>query len=1022
MASLSDLAPRWPEINALLDQALALPSDNRAAWLDALQLEPAALKETLRDLLAEQARVETNDFLNTWPRLAGVQDARSGSNEPAAGDAVGPYRLLRELGSGGMGTVWLAERADGQLKREVALKLPRLAWGGALAERLARERDILASLTHPHIARLYDAGVDAIGRPWLAIEYVEGKPIDAHCREMGLDTKARVRLLLDVAGAVSYAHGKQVLHRDLKPSNILVTRDGQVRLLDFGIAKLMHDNRAGETALTQALGRALTPEYASPEQVRGEALSAASDVYSLGVVAYELLTGAKPYRLKRGSAAEIEEAIVSADAPAASASAGDAASARALRGDLDAILNHALRKEPGQRYATVEALADDLRRHLDGGRVQARPDSLLYRATRLWRAHAVLISLGAAALAAFAAAVGLGATALLIVVLSAGLLGAAWQTRRAMVQARATAQQAARADAVQQFLVDLLGSAGFGVISAEQRRAITVDQLLERAAQRLHERPATDPQVQEALLAVVAQLFQGLGLHAQAIALQRELAHRLAARGAPPLERARVHAAIGKALLECDDVAGGIEAYAAAITALDGLDGADAALARAHVQALLAVAHHHLGDNDEGSRWIQAATASPLWRRGDAAIRADILGALSSESSRHGRMDEAEAFLREAILCDAQCRDAMDPEAIERRVNLARHVSAGQRFAEAEAELRATLAIFDSAGEPHHPTAVRIVLEFVKPLLLMGRVPEALTLIAPVAAAVRRQPQRYPPLTLQRLAQSQADLLLEDGRIEEAAALVIEGVDPMCESVEPYEATIAMGVKGRFLTDTGRFDEARQWLERSLALRSSLFGQWHRLSLVGRNRIAMVAIAQRRFAEALAALDELLSHAPPHTPQQPYGLPRDVGERLRAQCLLELQRPDEALATLGEHLRRHLALPDLERPASGEIALRLLAARALIALQRIGDAWPHLQALDALAQPLFEHAPQRIDIDAAWAHALALGGRHDDAQARLRRADAVLAAQPSLGPQFRRSVDHVRALLARPATAGTPLA
>ena len=242
-----------------------------------------------------------------------------------AGALVGPYRLLRELGVGGMGSVWLAERADGTLKRQVALKLPRASWARGLAERMARERDILASLEHPNIARLYDAGTDAQGRPFLALEYVEGQPIDVYCSERALSIRQRLQLLLEVASAVTFAHSRLVVHRDLKPSNILVTADGQVRLLDFGIAKLMEGDRTQETQLTQMAGRALTLDYASPEQIRGEPIGTASDVYSLGVVAYELLAGAKPYKLKRGSAAELEETIATVDAPLASATAADPA-------------------------------------------------------------------------------------------------------------------------------------------------------------------------------------------------------------------------------------------------------------------------------------------------------------------------------------------------------------------------------------------------------------------------------------------------------------------------------------------------------------------------------------------------------------------------------------------------------------------------------------------------------------------------------------------------------------------------
>ncbi len=1006
MPALSDLATRWPQVSALLDQALALPAAERMPWLEALAID-SPLKDTLRDLLV--AGVETSDFLHSLPRLQPAAGAAA-LDEPAAGDAVGPYRLLRELGRGGMGAVWLAERADGQLKREVALKLPRLAWGGALAERLARERDILASLAHPNIARLYDAGVDAHGRPWLAIEHVDGKPIDLHCRELGLDTEARVRLLLDVAAAVAYAHGQQVLHRDLKPSNILVTRDGQVRLLDFGIAKLMQDDRAAETALTQALGRALTPEYASPEQVRGEALSAASDVYSLGVVAYELLAGAKPYRLKRGSAAEIEEAIVSADAPAASASAGDAASARALRGDLDAILNHALRKDPAQRYASVQALADDLRRHLEGARVQARPDSLRYRATRLWRGHAVLISISAVALAALAAAVGLGPTALLIVALAAGLAATLWQARRAFAQARATAHQAARADAVQQFLIELLGSAGFGAITAEQRRATTVEQLLERAAQRLHDQPSSDPQVQEALLAATGRLFQGLGAHARAIELLRDLARRLDARGAPGLERARVHGAIASALVKADDVPPGIAAYHLALAALEGLGDTPAAIERACLQCQLGLACYVVGQGDEGSRWIETGTATPLWQQGTALQRSDVLQALCSYHAHHGRVKEAEAHLRQTIEADAEGRDALDPVAIERRVELARLLASEQRWAESEAAFRAVLGLYASAGEPAHPMAVRIAFEFARPLALTGRVDEALEMLNALAAAIDREPVRYAQSLRHHMAQARFDLLLDQGRFDEAAPL-LPGVDAMCAAPETAESTIAMLIKARFLCDTGRFEAATALLQRALAMRLSVFGPGHRLTLTNHNRIATVLIAQGRCDEALASLDELLARAPARVPGAPYGTQRDVAEGLRDQCRLELQRVDESLASTQEHLQRFGDLPADRRPRLTAIALHLRAARCHIASGRLEPAWPHLDALDALVQPMFEHAPHRADVDATWTHALALDGRGDDALARLRRAERVLAAQPSLGPQFRRCTDAARAAL-----------
>jgi serine/threonine-protein kinase len=384
----------WQELSSLLDEALELPPEARAAWLAALDPQPM-VKECLRSLLARATHVETNDFLGALPRLGAAALHPAGENP---GEQIGPYRLVRELGLGGMSTVWLAERVDGLIPRPVALKLPQGIWRrGTLTERFARERQLLAALTHPNIARLYDAGAAPGGQPYLALEYVEGRPIDAHCRAANLDTRARVALFLQAARAVAYAHGKLIVHRDLKPANILVTAEGEVRLLDFGIAKLL-DPESGATSRTELSHLAFTPDYASPEQIAGEPVTAASDVYSLGVVLCELLSGARPYRLERGaSRAALERAVLLADPPRPSALAHDSV-ARDLRGDLDTIVQKALKKNPDERYATVEALADDLERYVSHRPVLARPDSVAYRCRKFVRRNRLLVA-GAAALA-----------------------------------------------------------------------------------------------------------------------------------------------------------------------------------------------------------------------------------------------------------------------------------------------------------------------------------------------------------------------------------------------------------------------------------------------------------------------------------------------------------------------------------------------------------------------------------------------------------------------------------------------
>jgi len=294
-----DVTPAtWAALSTLLDEALELDAVKRSEWLQRLAATQPALVPPLRRLLAAHAISETADVLAGLPQLAAP--APGEASGLAVGELIGPYRLTRSIGSGGMAEVWLAERADGAFEREVALKLPRLALlRPDLAARFGHERDILARLEHPHIARFYDAGVSVDGLPYLAMEYVAGRPLTPWCDERRLTIAERLALYAQVLDAVQFAHANLIIHRDLKPSNILATADGQVRLLDFGIAKLLSDGEsARETRLTQFAGRALTPDYASPEQIKGEPLTIASDVYSLGVVLYELLTGELPYRLK----------------------------------------------------------------------------------------------------------------------------------------------------------------------------------------------------------------------------------------------------------------------------------------------------------------------------------------------------------------------------------------------------------------------------------------------------------------------------------------------------------------------------------------------------------------------------------------------------------------------------------------------------------------------------------------------------------------------------------------------------
>jgi serine/threonine protein kinase/TolB-like protein len=419
-------ADQLAELSQLLDQALPLDQESRHQWLDHLPSEHQALLPALKRalLVPDDDPTLGSKWFPTLPRIAGLGKAATLLTAGLkAGQRIGPYELMRELGTGGMAVVWLAQRADGAFRREVALKLPLLTrLRRDLAERFARERQILAQLEHPNIARLYEAGVAADGLPYLALEYVEGQPLTNWCDQRQNGVRERLKLFLQVLDAVQYAHARHVVHRDLKPSNILVTESGQVRLLDFGVAKLLAEgDQAQRTDLTRVYGRVLTPDYASPEQLQGDSTGVGSDIYALGVVLYELLVGDRPYRIKAESLdLSLELAIKEAQVRKPSTQVQPTAAAarattqeklvRRLRGDLDAIVLKALAKLPQDRYDSATALADDLQRYLSGDPVEARPSWLGYRLAKFVSRHRLAAGATAVVSAAAIALIAWGRT------------------------------------------------------------------------------------------------------------------------------------------------------------------------------------------------------------------------------------------------------------------------------------------------------------------------------------------------------------------------------------------------------------------------------------------------------------------------------------------------------------------------------------------------------------------------------------------------------------------------------------
>lgn len=510
---------RWRRIRELFDSVCDLGREEQRAFLSESCAHDAQLRREVEELL--QSSEEAPTFFEAPP--GGLQPRFSDDELTFhwCGRRLGAYQLLEQIGSGGMGTVFLAERIDGQYDKHVAIKLIKSA---VVTEeqirRFRNERQVLAALDHPNITGLLDGGVTDAGVPYLVMEYVDGTPVNEFCEENRLSTVERLNLFHAICSAVHYAHQHLVVHRDLKPSNILVTPDGVPKLLDFGIAKVLDPDRS-RAQTTIAAQRIMTPEYSSPEQIRGEALSTPSDIYSLGVILYELLTGRRPHRFTSGSLYEIERAIARDEPRKPSAVVRDHAAFHGANGesgapqrhldrDIDAIVLMAMHKEPSRRYATVEQFADDIRRFLKRLPVRARKDTLGYRASKFLRRNkAVALASGAAALS------------LLI-----GTGGVIWQGRIAArerdvalraqgiaeVAAESARTEARKAERINSFLQDMLASAAPG----NKGRSVMVREVLDDAARRVAVELAEFPEVEAAARATLGRTYHGLGLYEEA--------------------------------------------------------------------------------------------------------------------------------------------------------------------------------------------------------------------------------------------------------------------------------------------------------------------------------------------------------------------------------------------------------------------------------------------------------------------------------------------------------------------------
>lgn len=962
-------ANAWAELNKLLDAALDLPPPQRDPWIEALAPEFAALKPRLRELLSRAALVETGDFLNTLPKLdLGPNDlAHPAARGDQPGDLIGPYRLLRELGSGGMGVVWLAERTDGLISRPVALKLPHGAWKRTgLAERMAREREILATLTHPNIAHLYDAGLTADGQPFLAIEYVEGRPINEYCGEQHLDLKSRLRLFAQVANAVAYAHSKLVVHRDLKPANILVTAEGQVRLLDFGIAKLMEEGQAKETRLTEFSGRALTPDYASPEQIVGEPLTIASDVYSLGVILYELLSGQRPYKLQRDSRGALEDAILQAE-PAQPSDVVDRPWRKLLRGDLDTVVLKALKKQPEERYPTVHALLDDIERFLSARPVLAQPDSRWYRTTKFISRNKI--------------AIGASGAVLLAVLSGAGV--AVWQARVAIAEQK-------RAEDVKEFIASIFREAS--PYSGAGTTALSAVDLLKEAEQRLGRSIAAQPEVRIELSTLIGESLMALGdIEAAEPVLDRAAAEARQALGENHSETVRIE------LLQSQ---------------IDRLHGRGKE-ARAKLDRILPVLR-----SDPATKPIDLATA--LGHRTLIAMEEGAYADAEKFAVEGARLanvrldDDNELKVTSAILLALAYRytkkfeQSRDAAQSAYRAAVARFGEASPHPRVAEAKTTYGRALADT-GDLAAGTA-----------LIDSAVADLRTLTAPDSVQVG--------LTLQNLVAYQIDqgeLDLADSNAAAALKIITAQVQP--ESLA-YAGTLSARAQARLArrdaaAALNEFNSAVPILERVIgaAHEATLLARTGRalaLAYLGRlddSQAEINAVAQAaegkgvieplgaRVAQVRGTIARMRGELPAALQwQQPVAELKDVGpkqqrERMRALAEIGLVRLDQgdaatAAAAIEQALKEFERLESRITPARADALVGL--GRARLAQGRVANALPPLEMAHAFWRD-FDAGNRWAGESALWLGRCYLTlGRTADAREALGRAETILARSP----------------------------
>jgi serine/threonine-protein kinase len=831
-ASRVDRARVEAVFDALLDRE---PEDWRR-WLTGACEDPAVRAEVA---LLMEAHERAEGVLDAPARDA-FAAARLDDERPAA---VGPYRVVRELGRGGMGTVYLAERDDGQFARAVAVKVLRRGLDAEdVVRRFLAERQILATLEHPNIARLLDGGVAADGRPYIVMEYVDGAPIDRWCDERRAPVAERLRLVRDVARAVHAAHRALVVHRDLKPSNVLVTAEGAVKLMDFGIAKLLDPHALPDAApLTRTGLRVMTPEYAAPEQVRGQPITTATDVYGLGLVLYELLTGRRAQRPRDRSLHAVERAVCEAEPPRPSVAVARAAPepgepsppalatrrrttparlARALAGDVDRIVARALHKDPARRYPSAEGLALDLERHLDGRPVAARGDSVAYRLRKFVVRHRWAV----AAAAAFV---------LLLAGYAATVTVQASRVRAALAQARAEAE---KAEQVTDFTLTLFEAVEG---DAAARGGLTVRELLARAAARA-ERLDAQPAAQAQMLDVVGRVYQRLGDYAVAAPyLERALALRRRALGAGHEATAEgmYHLAVLQATRGRYETADSLYRTALAVQrTLHGNGHPRVARTLDGLGLLL----QDLGDYAGAERLTREALAARRAHYGP--LHADVatsLQHLGTQLQLQGKLAAAEPPLLEALAMRRRLYGDSHPDVASATTVLGLLRSREGRLAEAESLQTVALAMRTRLQGAEHPEVAQ-TLGIVGALQRRQGAPARAESTYRRAIAVARRTLGEDHPDVGHMTNGLALALRDQGRLDAADSVQRVVLTMRRRVLGPAHPSVAMTLHqlGVLQQRRGRAADGVPMLEQALEIRRATLGLTHPLTLESARELA----------------------------------------------------------------------------------------------------------------------------------------------------------------------------------------